>query len=114
MGSLLLLGFVLPIFGVYFMVYLLKKMRPLHKKDIALSIIRPLFFIVECAELNVCVTLLLKKYSGRQRPDFFALCDYKGYRNAISGDAGAMENYLNTTTFGAIAMENYLNTTTFG
>lgn len=34
--------------------------------------------------LTVGITSVLKYYDGRNRPDFFAMCNYKGYRTALA------------------------------
>lgn len=34
--------------------------------------------------LTLFLTSLSKVFFGRQRPNFFAFCDYKGYRNAVA------------------------------
>lgn len=44
------------------------------------------------------MTIFLKAYAGRPRPNFFALCDYKGYL-AVSNGANS-ELYMNLTDIG--------------
>lgn len=62
--------------------------------------------LVEAIALTVLVTEALKRYSGRLRPDFFARCDYKGYRiaseEALRGNNTLMEAYLDDTVPGRL------------
>lgn len=46
------------------------------------------------------ITNLLKMLAGRQRPNFFALCDYEGYKDAIV--KGDLHKYQELTAFNAI------------
>ena len=32
---------------------------------------------------SVTITSIIKRYDGRLRPDFYAMCNYKGYRWAL-------------------------------
>jgi len=46
--------------------------------------------------LTLFITTLLKVFFGRHRPNFFALCNYKGYNDAIS--SGDFTAYFNSTS----------------
>jgi diacylglycerol diphosphate phosphatase/phosphatidate phosphatase len=46
--------------------------------------------------LTLFLTSLAKVFFGRQRPNFYAMCDYKGYRNAIA--TGDFSVYFSLTT----------------
>jgi membrane-associated phospholipid phosphatase len=52
--------------------------------------------------LQYAVVAIMKKFVGRLRPNFFALCDYQGYRAAAAGDRLAMERYLSATQPGKL------------
>jgi phosphatidate phosphatase len=52
--------------------------------------------------LQYAVLVIMKKFVGRLRPNFFAMCDYQGYRAAAAGDHDAMERYLSATHPGKI------------
>merc|ERR1711879_183045 len=41
-----------------------------------------------------------KCYCGRLRPNFFALCNYEGYADALDGQLGAWSRYFNATQSG--------------
>jgi len=49
--------------------------------------------------LTMFLTCISKVFFGRQRPNFYAYCDYKGYRNAIA--TGDFTEYLSLTQAGA-------------
>jgi len=48
--------------------------------------------------LTLFLTSLSKIFFGRQRPNFFAFCDYKGYREAVS--TGNFTEYFDLTVAG--------------
>jgi len=48
--------------------------------------------------MTVAVTESLKYYDGRNRPDFFAMCNYKGYRTALEQCGGGASPATNWTT----------------
>jgi membrane-associated phospholipid phosphatase len=52
--------------------------------------------------LQYAVVAIMKKFVGRLRPNFFAFCDYQGYRAAAAGDQSAMERYLSATQPGKL------------
>lgn len=73
-----------------------------------------IFQLILCESLAVSgfITNVLKNFVGRPRPNFFALCDYKGYRavsdamrHAPSSPATntLLQAYLTNTTEGAFA-----------
>eukprot|EP01128_Nolandella_sp_AFSM9_P007215 TRINITY_DN3894_c0_g1_i1.p1 TRINITY_DN3894_c0_g1~~TRINITY_DN3894_c0_g1_i1.p1 ORF type:complete len:306 (-),score=41.96 TRINITY_DN3894_c0_g1_i1:214-1074(-) len=53
------------------------------KHSQTLDVVRCLFVFLESVLLCLFMTDLLKSFAGRKRPNFFALCDYKGYRAAV-------------------------------
>jgi diacylglycerol diphosphate phosphatase/phosphatidate phosphatase len=60
--------------------------------------------IMQALGMVFTVTNLLKYMTGRQRPNFYALCDYAGYREAVA--TGNMDVYNAATKFGAIGNVN--------
>lgn len=48
--------------------------------------------------LTLFLTSLSKVFFGRQRPNFYAFCDYKGYRSAV--ETGDFTEYFSLTTPG--------------
>jgi len=48
--------------------------------------------------LTLFLTSLSKVFFGRQRPNFYAFCNYKGYREAV--ETGNYESYLSKTIAG--------------
>lgn len=65
-------------------------------KDIHLVII----VLGEVLAVTWLITNLLKCYVGRLRPNFFAYCNYKGYRPQLN--VGQIDDYLANTVPGAI------------
>jgi len=64
------------------------------------NIFMPHLAMIQSVIFSIFITLVLKSYVGRLRPNFFAMCNYKGYRNAlISGNFTA---YDNLTVSGAV------------
>jgi len=60
--------------------------------DILLSVLG----FVEAMAMTFSLTEFIKSYVGRKRPNFFAMCNYQGYRNAL--ETNNFTNYnLNTT-----------------
>jgi len=59
----------------------------------------PHLAMVEGVGIALFITVLLKNFVGRLRPNFFAMCNYKGYRDALSGNDTL---YLSLTTAGAV------------
>jgi len=53
---------------------------------------------LEAHAMQLFIVEFLKNFLGRKRPNFFAYCDYKGYREAVS--TNNFTQYLNQTTFG--------------
>jgi len=63
-------------------------------KDIHLAII----VLGETIAVTFLVTNILKCWVGRLRPNFYAYCDYKGYRAIV--DSGNLTDYLSAITPG--------------
>ena len=65
--------------------------------------VRALMFEIVCYCQALALTMgtynALKSFVGRLRPNFFAACDYKGYKHAMS--TGNYTDYLAATTPGA-------------
>jgi len=53
----------------------------LHPKALNAFVLQLAF--VEALGLTLAATEFIKPFAGRKRPNFFALCDYHGYRNAV-------------------------------
>lgn len=47
--------------------------------------------------ITFCGIMLLKSLTGMHRPSFFALCNYKGYRDCLNGSAEHCEKYFQST-----------------
>lgn len=71
----------------------------------------PYFTLAESLALAFLVTNVVKVFVGRKRPNFFAFCNYKGYRDAlqsgnftlydsltVAGHPGSLEYCLNTVS----------------
>jgi len=56
--------------------------------------------MIEALGLTLFITFILKNFVGRLRPNFFAYCNYKGYRNALM--SGNFTSYNNITQAGVI------------
>lgn len=56
--------------------------------------------LVQAVAFSLLVTDFTKSWVARPRPNFFAFCDYKGYRQALA--TGDFESYFNLTVAGAI------------
>jgi len=65
--------------------------------------------LAEACGINMFLTQAIKIFCGRKRPNFFAMCNYKGYRtalltnnftdynaNTVDGAIGSMKNCLET------------------
>lgn len=55
--------------------------------------------VLQALAIVFSITNLLKTMTGRQRPNFFALCNYAGYNDAIT--SGDFTSYFANTVFGA-------------
>eukprot|EP01112_Ceratiomyxa_fruticulosa_P021995 TRINITY_DN793_c0_g2_i2.p1 TRINITY_DN793_c0_g2~~TRINITY_DN793_c0_g2_i2.p1 ORF type:complete len:317 (-),score=23.44 TRINITY_DN793_c0_g2_i2:172-1122(-) len=61
--------------------------------------------LFQCLGLTFFITAILKIFFGRQRPNFFAMCNYKGYRDAIQ--TGNFTEYFAITTAGVLGDLKY-------
>ena len=43
----------------------------------------PYLFMFQSMAISLFITTLFKEFNGRYRPNFFALCNYKGYADAL-------------------------------
>jgi len=59
-------------------------------------ILMPYLALVEGIGLTTWMTQVLKNFCGRPRPNFFALCNYQGYRDAIHSGNFTLYNSLTT------------------
>jgi len=65
--------------------------------------------LIEGLGVTTFITQLLKNFCGRKRPNFFAMCNYKGYRTAL--ETGNFTYYNSVTVAGAIgSLEHCLET----
>jgi len=78
------------------------KNKPPRTGHLQYDAFRPFLFFVQAMSLNMVITNFVKYYVGRKRPNFFAICDYHGYRSAIDGNATAMKEYKSLTSLFAI------------
>jgi len=60
--------------------------------------IRPSFAMLDAWAFALFLTNMIKRYVGRPRPNYFAYCDYKGYREALT--TGNFTSYDSSTLFG--------------
>jgi len=60
---------------------------------------------IEAMVMTIALTEFMKNFVGRKRPNFFAMCNYRGYRNALQ--SGNFASYNNLTTYGAIGNMQY-------
>jgi membrane-associated phospholipid phosphatase len=54
----------------------------LHPKALNMFVLQLAF--LEAFGMTLAATEFIKSFAGRLRPNFFALCDYQGYRNAVA------------------------------
>jgi len=66
----------------------------------AMNVFLPYLAFIEAMGLNFFFTEFFKSFSGRKRPNFFAYCNYQGYRDAL--EAGNFTMYQQLTKFGNI------------
>lgn len=74
------------------------RFQPNH--ELVRDILKPSFVLIETWGFSQLFTNVLKRYVGRPRPNFFAYCDYKGYRNALA--TGNFTSYDSVTVFGRL------------
>jgi len=65
----------------------------------------PFLTLFQSWGLTALVTELLKYFVGRKRPSFFAMCNYKGYRDALA--KGDLKEYFGNTTVGLVGDMKY-------
>jgi len=65
--------------------------------------------LFQCLGLTFFITASLKIFFGRQRPNFFAMCNYKGYRTALK--TGDFTEYFAMTTAGVLGDLKYCEAT---
>eukprot|EP01126_Amoeba_proteus_P011167 TRINITY_DN14473_c0_g1_i1.p1 TRINITY_DN14473_c0_g1~~TRINITY_DN14473_c0_g1_i1.p1 ORF type:complete len:192 (+),score=20.74 TRINITY_DN14473_c0_g1_i1:291-866(+) len=70
--------------------------HPVHPKVFDWFVIQLSF--LEAMGVNMLMTDFLKSFEGRKRPNFFAMCNYHGYRDALA--TNSFEEYLNLTVPG--------------
>jgi len=81
------------VFWKYFMKLQVKDRRIL---DIFLAILA----FLEAVAMTLALTTFLKNWVARKRPNFYAMCNYQGYREALA--TGNFTYYLQHTTPGAV------------
>eukprot|EP01127_Copromyxa_protea_P005846 TRINITY_DN15690_c0_g1_i1.p1 TRINITY_DN15690_c0_g1~~TRINITY_DN15690_c0_g1_i1.p1 ORF type:complete len:324 (+),score=41.63 TRINITY_DN15690_c0_g1_i1:179-1150(+) len=91
--------------------YGLKVSHPsVHPKVLNLFVLQLAF--LEAIGIAMLVTGFLKNFEGRKRPNFYAMCNYHGYRDALeTNDPEKWEQYLSLTVPGRMGdMANCLET----
>jgi membrane-associated phospholipid phosphatase len=70
----------------------------------ATAFLKAQFFLGQSLLLNMFLTNVLKYWVRRPRPNFFAFCNYKGYRNALeTNNFAAYLSKTAVTTMGKVA-----------
>jgi len=105
----LILGSVLtPLFGIavcqitlaLYEKYMDREIKKKYTSVFLKYYFKPYIFAAQSIVIALFITEIFKKFSGRLRPNFYAYCNYQGYRNAtLSGD---YSSYYNATQFGRI------------
>jgi len=76
-------------------------LTPIQKLDLhpkALNVFVLQLAFVESMGMTILATEFFKPFAGRKRPNFFALCNYKGYREAVT--TNNFTEYFNNTVAG--------------
>jgi len=68
------------------------------KDSRVLDIFLAILAFLEAVSMNLALTTFLKNFVSRKRPNFFAMCNYQGYRDALATRNFTI--YLQNTTFG--------------
>jgi len=85
------------------------KLQPVPYDSRVLDPILGILAFIESMAMTIAFTEFLKNFVGRKRPNFFAMCNYRGYRDAVT--SGNFTSYNTLTTYGALGnMENCLET----
>jgi membrane-associated phospholipid phosphatase len=63
-------------------------------------VLMPHLGLIEGIGVTTFMTQVIKNFCGRKRPNFFAMCNYKGYRTAL--ETGNFTYYNSVTVEGAI------------
>jgi len=72
-------------------------------------VIMPHLGLIEGIGVTTFITQVIKNFCGRKRPNFFAMCNYKGYRTALA--TNNFTYYNSVTVAGAIgSLEHCLET----
>lgn len=66
----------------FFHIVLYGRDLPIGNRVVPRMLITLLWFSL-CCLATISVTSVLKSYDGRLRPDFYAMCNYKGYRTVL-------------------------------
>jgi diacylglycerol diphosphate phosphatase/phosphatidate phosphatase len=104
---LIILSLLVPLLVIFFTQIVLHKFR---KEEYVLPPMLtyrflPYFTLVHSYILCLVVTTLLKDFVGRKRPNFFAYCNYQGYRDALT--SGNFTSYFNLTSPGRVGSIEY-------
>jgi len=67
----------------------------IHPKS--LNILVVLLAFLEALVFTLFLTEFIKRFVGRKRPNFFAMCDYQGYQSAIASKPYNLTEYFNLT-----------------
>lgn len=88
---------------LFFRYFLLKKYDYIAPRAIN-HFLSQLAFL-EAVFMTLFITEFLKSYIGRKRPNFYAYCNYKGYRDAL--ESGNFTSYFELTVPGAPGSLSY-------
>jgi len=93
---IIFLSIILPIILTFVLQMLLRFWkRPQHIHPKAIDPFYGILVLAEALISNGLFSEFLKSYVGRKRPNFFAFCDYRGYRESLA--TGNFTNYLAST-----------------
>jgi len=96
---IILLAIPIPLFLVIAWVVFWKYFMKLEVKDSRiLDLFLAILAFLEAVSMNLALTTFLKNFVSRKRPNFFAMCNYQGYRDALA--TRNFTYYLQHTTFG--------------
>uniref|UniRef100_A0A6B2LC74 Phosphatidic acid phosphatase type 2/haloperoxidase domain-containing protein n=1 Tax=Arcella intermedia TaxID=1963864 RepID=A0A6B2LC74_9EUKA len=99
--NVLIIILVIPVPLVILLIWVLVFRYCVKLKPGDRRIIDPVLVILaflEAMAITIAITEFMKNFVGRKRPNFFAMCNYQGYRDAL--ESNDLTAYLNVTVFG--------------